>query len=162
MNANWAFFRGFLSRTDYSVQSKHPALFPTRRWTGSKREGVTQRLNRLWPVLNAANPWRLWSRGYLELKKTVKKRPMLLKGYPHMPFDEFPLKKSEDLVVELERTMPDGAKVEVSPMEESHHSPCMQEMTAIMVHNIMEGRESPDIFTIYQFCPTCHIAVRVL
>ena len=96
------------------------------------------------------------------MKKTVKKSPKLLNGYPHMPFDEFPLKKSEDLVVELEKTMPEGAKVEVTPMEESHHSPCMQEMTAIMVHNIIEGRESPDIFTIYQFCPTCHIAVRVL
>lgn len=79
-----------------------------------------------------------------------------------MPFDEFPLRRSEDLVVELEKEMPEGAKVEVTPMEESHHSPCMQEMTAIMVHDVEEGKEASEIFTIYQFCPTCHIAVRVL
>ena len=97
------------------------------------------------------------------MKKTAsRKPPTLLKGFPHMPFDEFPLKKSEDLVVELEKTLPEGAKVEVTPMEESHHSPCMQEMTAIMVHNIEEGKQTSDIFTIYQFCPTCHVAVRVL
>ncbi len=97
------------------------------------------------------------------MKKTAKKSPQLLNGFPHIPFDEFPLKKSEDLVVVLEKSMPEGAKVEVTPMEDSHHSPCMQEMVAIMVHNIEEGKEAAsDIFTIYQFCPSCHVAVRVL
>lgn len=86
----------------------------------------------------------------------------MINGFPHIPFNEFPLKKSEDLVVALEENMPQGAKVEVAPMDESHHSPCMQEMIAILVHDIEEKRESPEIYTIYQFCPTCHIAVRVL
>jgi hypothetical protein len=35
-------------------------------------------------------------------------------------------------------------------------------MVAIMVHNIEEGKDSSEIFTIYQFCPSCHVAVRVL
>ncbi len=97
------------------------------------------------------------------MKKTAKKSPQLLNGFPHIPFDEFPLKRSEDLVVVLEKNMPEGAKVEVTPMEDSHHSPCLQEMVAIMVHNIEEGKEAAsDIFTIYQFCPSCHVAVRVL
>jgi len=91
-----------------------------------------------------------------------KKNSLLLNGYPHIPFDEFPLKKSEDLVAELEKHMPEGAKVEVTPMDESHHSPCMQEMIAIMVHDIEEGKKNSDIYTIYQFCPSCHVAVRVL
>jgi hypothetical protein len=95
-------------------------------------------------------------------KKTARKTNQVLNGFPHIPFNEFPLKKSEDLVVVLEKNMPDGAKVEVTPMEDSHHSPCMQEMTAIMVHDIEEGKEGSEIYTIYQFCPTCHIAVRVL
>jgi hypothetical protein len=96
------------------------------------------------------------------LKKTARKSPQLLNGFPHIPFDEFPLKKSEDLVVVLEKNMPEGAKVEVTPMDDSHHSPCMQEMVAIMVHDIEVGKESSEIYTIYQFCPACHVAVRVL
>jgi hypothetical protein len=95
-------------------------------------------------------------------KTATKKNPQTINGFPHVPFDEFPLKKSEDLVVVLEKSMPEGAKVEVTPMEESHHSPCMQEMISIMVHDIEEGKESSEIFTIYQFCPSCHVAVRVL
>ena len=96
------------------------------------------------------------------MKKTARKSPQLLNGFPHIPFDEFPLKKSEDLVVVLEKNMPEGAKVEVTPMEDSHHSPCLEEMVAIMVHDIEEGKDSSEIYTIYQFCPACHIAVRVL
>ena len=96
------------------------------------------------------------------MKRTVKKNPKLLKGLPHVPFDEFSVKKAEALVVELERNMPEGAKVEVAPMEESRHSPCMQEMTAIMVHDIEEGKDSAEIYSIYQFCPACRVAVRVL
>ncbi len=95
-------------------------------------------------------------------KRNTAKTTQLLNGYPHIPFDEFPLKKSEDLVVELQKHMPEGAKVEVTNMEESHHSPCMQEMVGIMVHDIEEGKPSSEIYTIYQFCPTCHVAVRVL
>jgi hypothetical protein len=52
--------------------------------------------------------------------------------------------------------------VEVTPMEDSHHAPCRQEMTAIMVHDIDEGKDNPHIYSLYQFCPVCEIAVRVL
>jgi hypothetical protein len=96
------------------------------------------------------------------IKKTPRKSPELINGFPHIPFDEFPLKKSEDLVVALEKNLPQGAKVEVTPMDDSHHSPCLQEMVAIMVHDIEEGKGSSEIYSIYQFCPSCHVAVRVL
>jgi hypothetical protein len=96
------------------------------------------------------------------LKKTARKSARPLNGFPHFPFDEFPLKKSEDLVVVLEKNMPEGAKVEVAPMDDARHSPCMQEMVAIMVHDIEEGKEASDVYTIYQFCPACQVAVRVL
>jgi hypothetical protein len=139
-------------------------LFLTQRWIGSRRLGVTQRLNQIRPSISQQSEQDKPGFQVFGLKKTTapRKSAKILNGFPHMPFEEFPLKKSEDLVVELEKTMPEGAKVEVTPMEESHHSPCMQEMTAIMVHDIEEGKETSDIFTIYQFCPTCHIAVRVL
>jgi hypothetical protein len=35
-------------------------------------------------------------------------------------------------------------------------------MVAIMVHDIEEGKDSSEIYTIYQFCPACHVGVRVL
>jgi len=52
--------------------------------------------------------------------------------------------------------------VEVTPMEDSHHSPCMQEMTSVMVHDIGNPTGTPQIYAMYQYCPTCKVAVRVL
>ncbi len=105
---------------------------------------------------------RILPNGSKKTAKAGKKNPQTINGFPHVPFNEFPLKRSEDLVVVLEKSKPEGAKIEVTPMEESHHSPCMQEMISIMVHDIEEGKETSEIFTIYQFCPSCHVAVRVL
>ena len=81
---------------------------------------------------------------------------------PHTPFEEFTLKKAEELIAKLERVKPKNAKVDVTPMEDSHHAPCMREMTAIMMHDIDEGDARPNIYALYEFCPTCEIAIRVL
>jgi hypothetical protein len=96
------------------------------------------------------------------MKASPKKTREILKGIPHVPFEEFTLKKLDLLVNQLEKTKPKESKVEVSPMEDSHHAPCMQEMTAIMVHDIDQGTEKPHIYALYQFCPNCEIAIRVL
>jgi hypothetical protein len=96
------------------------------------------------------------------MKTSTRKSEEILKGSPHVPFEEFPLKKAEILVAQLEKTKPKDTKVEVTPMEDSHHAPCRQEMTAIMVHDIDEGKDNPHIYSLYQFCPVCEIAVRVL
>ena len=96
------------------------------------------------------------------MKASPRKTNEILKGMPHVPFEEFPLKKLQELVDQLEKTKPKESKVDVTPMEDSHHSPCRQEMTAIMVHDIDEGEVNPHIYALYQFCPSCEIAVRVL
>ena len=96
------------------------------------------------------------------MKSSAKREYEVLKGIPHTPFEEFPLRKVEDLVAQLEKTRPKEAKVEVTPMEDSHHSPCMMEMTSIMVHDIGNPTGTPQIYAMYQYCPTCKVAVRVL
>ncbi len=96
------------------------------------------------------------------MKVSAKKQAELLKGLPHVPFEEFSLKKVEELVAQLEKARPKESKVEVTPMEDSHHSPCMQEMTAIMIHDLETANGTPQIYAMYQYCPGCRIAVRVL
>lgn len=76
----------------------------------------------------------------------------------HMPFDEFSVKDLDKFLNELEKEKPKDATVEVSPMEDSHHSPCMGEMQAVVVQSV--GPQGA--YSMYQYCPICKIAVRVL
>ncbi len=100
------------------------------------------------------------------MKASPRRTQQILKGIPHAPFEEFKVKKLDDLVAQLEKAKPKNAKVEVSPMEDSRHSPCMQEMTAVMVHDIDDTKdggtkEKPHIYALYQYCSVCQIAMRV-
>jgi hypothetical protein len=47
-------------------------------------------------------------------------------------------------------------------MEESHHSPCMQEMQAIVVQSVGPDGQPVQTYSMYQYCPACKVAVRVL
>ncbi len=85
-----------------------------------------------------------------------------MKAGGHVPFEEFPLKEVDQLVHELDKTKPVGSTVIVTPMEDSHHSPCLKEMIAVMVHTAGKDDQSGEIHSIYQYCPECKIAVRVL
>jgi len=96
------------------------------------------------------------------MKASIKNPTDPRYAIPHTPFEEFTLKKAEELVAKLERVKPKNSKIDVSPMEDSHHSPCMREMTAIMVHDIDEGDSRPKIYALYEVCPSCEIAIRVL
>ncbi len=96
------------------------------------------------------------------MKTSPRKSREVLKRIPHVPFEEFTVKQVEELVTQLEKSKPKDASIEVSPMEDSHHSPCMQEMTAVMVHDIDESRDRPQIYALYQFCSICQTAIRVL
>ena len=96
------------------------------------------------------------------MKPSARREQEILKGIPHTPFEEFSLKKVEDLVAQLEKSRPKEARVEVTPMEDSHHFPCMQEMTSIMVHDIENPKGTPQIYALYQYCHVCRTAIRVL
>ncbi len=96
------------------------------------------------------------------MKTSAKREKEILRGAPHAPFEEFQLAKTEDLVAQLEKTAPKEARVEVAPIEESHHAPCMQEMTAIMLQLPDNPTGVQQIYAMYQYCPICKTAVRVL
>jgi len=50
----------------------------------------------------------------------------------------------------------------VSAMEDSHHSPCLQEMQAIVVQSVGPEGQPVETYFMYQYCPACKLAVRVL
>ena len=83
-------------------------------------------------------------------------------GFAHLPFDEFSVKDLDHLVQELDRSKPAGAVVDVSVMEDAHHSPCMSEMQAIVVQTMGPEGQPVQTYSMYQFCPVCKTAVRVL
>src|ERR1700740_3176161 len=89
--------------------------------------------------------------------KTAKTRDVV-----RMPFEEFSVKDIDHLVGELDKTKPEGAVVDVTAMEDSHHSPCLQEMQAIVVQSVGPEGQPVQTYSMYQYCPTCKIAVRVL
>ncbi len=99
-------------------------------------------------------------------KAALKSRAALptpkAKGPAHVPFEEFSVKELDRLVSELEKTKPPGATVELSAMEGSHHSPCMEEMQAVVVQTVAPEGQSVHTVSMYQYCPKCKIAVRVL
>ncbi len=76
----------------------------------------------------------------------------------HLPFEEFPDKELEKFGGKVEKTRTKDATVEVEPMEGSNHSPCMSEMQSITVQSV--GPEGA--YSMYQYCPVCKTAVRVL
>ena len=96
------------------------------------------------------------------MSKTARATQERVRSREHLPFEEFPLNEVDSLVHELDKVKPSGSTVIVTPMEDSHHSPCLKEMIAIMVHTSGKDDQPSEIHSIYQYCPECKIAVRVL
>jgi hypothetical protein len=96
------------------------------------------------------------------VSKTARATQDRMKVGGHMPFEEFPLKEVDELVHELDQVKPAGSTVSVAPMEDSHHSPCFKEMIVVMVHTPGNDDQPGEIHSMYQYCPECKIAVRVL
>lgn len=96
------------------------------------------------------------------MSKVARRTTVKAVSTTHMPFDEFTIKDIEHLVKELDKSKPAGAVVEVSAMEGSLHSPCMAEMQAVVVQSVGPEGEPTQTYSMYQFCPVCKTAVRVL
>jgi hypothetical protein len=96
------------------------------------------------------------------VSKTARATQDRRKTEGHVPFEEFSLKEVDQLVHELDKVKPAGSTVIVAPMEDSHHSPCLKEMIAVMVHTEGRDEQPSEIHSLYQYCPHCKIAVRVL
>ena len=96
------------------------------------------------------------------MSKVARHSSEKIRGPHHPPFIEFSVKTVEILAAELEKGKPEGATVEVSAMEDARHSPCMAEMQAIVVQKVGPEGQPVETFSMYQYCPICKIAVRVL
>ena len=94
--------------------------------------------------------------------RSSKHTPENMKGALHAPFEEFSIKSVELLVSSLDKAKPEGATVEVSAMEDSHHLPCMTEMQAVVVQTVEKEGQPTHTYSMYQYCPVCKSAVRVL
>ncbi len=80
----------------------------------------------------------------------------------HVPFEEFPVPKLDDLLRHLEDAKPAGWVVEVSAMEDAQHFGCMQPLVHVLVHRSDEAPAPESMGIIYQYCSRCKTAVRVL
>jgi len=80
----------------------------------------------------------------------------------HVPFEEFPVPKLDDLLRHLEEAKPGGWKIEVSEMVDAQHLDCMQPLVHILVHIADEDTDPGSMGVIYQYCPRCKTATRVL
>ena len=80
----------------------------------------------------------------------------------HVPFEEFPVPKLDDLLRHLEEAKPAGWVVEVSAVEDAQHVVCMQPLEHVLVHISGEDTDPGRDGIIYQYCARCKTAVRVL
>jgi hypothetical protein len=70
--------------------------------------------------------------------------------------------KLDDLLRHLEEAKPDGWVVEVSDLEDAQHMDCMNSLVHVLVHRSYEDPAPESMGIIYQYCPSCKTAVRVL
>lgn len=86
-------------------------------------------------------------------------------GIPHMPFQEFTASSLEQLLEDLKKAKIPDARIEVSASEDGRHYACSKPLVNVLVytsHSLGEEQEYKDLIALYQYCPDCKNAVRVL
>ena len=86
-------------------------------------------------------------------------------GIPHMPFQEFTTNSLEQLLAELKKAKIPNAQIEVSTSEDGRHYACSKPLVNVLVytsHSLGEEQEYKDLLALYQYCPDCKNAARVL
>ena len=89
---------------------------------------------------------------------------MAEKAAPHLPFAEFEAESLEKLLKLLEDYKVAGSKIEVSESASSHTF-CQTPLIHILVpfdHYPVNKDVYREVELLYQYCPSCHLAVRVL
>ena len=87
-----------------------------------------------------------------------------LSGVPHLPFQEFNVPTLEALLNILKKAKIKDSEIEVSTSEESQHTTCKKPLVHILVmtaKGVDEGTHK-DLAALYQYCPGCGSASRVL
>ncbi len=87
-----------------------------------------------------------------------------LNGVPHLPFQEFRAPTLEALLDLLKNARIKDAEIEVSNSEESQHTMCSKPLVHVLVMSTKGASDAAykDLAALYQYCPECHLAVRVL
>lgn len=87
-----------------------------------------------------------------------------LNGVPHLPFQEFTVASLEALLNLLRKARIRDSEIEVSTSEEGQHTTCSKPLMHVLVttgRGVGEGQYK-DLAALYQYCPGCGVAVRVL
>ncbi|HEV2120175.1 MAG TPA: hypothetical protein VGS11_08760 [Candidatus Bathyarchaeia archaeon] len=101
----------------------------------------------------------------LEMAHPSRVKSKIAGGIPHMPFQEFTATSLEQLLAELKKAKIPDARVEVSTSEDGRHYACSKPLVNVLVytsHSLGEEQEYKDLIALYQYCPDCKNAVRVL
>ncbi len=87
-----------------------------------------------------------------------------LNGVPHLPFQEFTASSLEALLNLLKKARIKDSQIEVSTSEESQHTTCTKPLVQVLVMTAKDTGvgEYKDLAALYQYCPECQCAVRVL
>jgi len=83
---------------------------------------------------------------------------------PHLPFEEFKAESLEALLRLLEKYKVASSKIQFSESE-SAHSFCQRQLIHILVpfdHYPVNKHVYREVELLYQYCPSCRLAVRVL
>ena len=88
----------------------------------------------------------------------------LLDGIPHLPFQEFKVPSLEALLALLRKTRSKESEIEVSSSEEGKHTTCSKPLIHVLLTTSrgVGVDEYRDLAALYQYCPDCGLAVRVL
>jgi hypothetical protein len=89
---------------------------------------------------------------------------MVGNGVPHLPFQEFTAANLDALLNLLKKAKIKDSEIEVSTSEESQHTVCSVPLVHVLVMTAKgeDAGEHKDLAALYQYCPECHAAVRVL
>lgn len=82
-----------------------------------------------------------------------------------MPFQEFIADSLEQLLGQLKKAKIPDAHIEVTTSEDGKHYTCSKPMTNVLVYTSQDfgdEQEYKDLIALYQYCPDCKNAVRVL
>jgi hypothetical protein len=89
----------------------------------------------------------------------------MIGGIPHMPFQEFTANSLEHLLAVLKKAKVPDAQIEVSASEDGRHYACSKPLLNVLMYtsrSVGEEQEYKDLLALYQYCPDCKNAVRVL
>ena len=102
--------------------------------------------------------------GNLRLAHPPRVKRLTFSGIPHLPFQEFTVSSLEALLNILKKARIKDSEIEVSTSEESQHTTCSKPIIHVLVMTAKgEGAgEHKDLAALYQYCPGCGSAVRVL